>query len=53
MFRENLWSCLKQHLFGLQIINRNDVQEAARETEGYFIKSGIITDAVIEANKII
>ena len=40
----------------LQIINRDNVQEAARETDGYFIKSGIVTvikDAVIPAGIII
>lgn len=40
----------------VKIINRDDVQEAARETDGYFIKSGIVTvikDAVIPAGIII
>jgi glucose-1-phosphate adenylyltransferase len=39
-----------------QIINRDEVQEAARESEGYFIKSGIVTvikDAVIPSGMII
>ena len=40
----------------LQIINKDNVQEAARETDGYFIKSGIVTvikDALIPAGTII
>lgn len=40
----------------VKIINRDDVQEAARETDGYFIKSGIVTvikDAVIPTGIII
>lgn len=40
----------------LQIINSNNVQEAARETDGYFIKSGIVTiikDALIPNGTII
>ena len=39
-----------------QIINTDKVEEAARETDGYFIKSGIVTvikDAVIPAGTII
>nr|GMD36712.1 Glucose-1-phosphate adenylyltransferase small subunit, chloroplastic [Ipomoea batatas] len=38
------------------IINNDNVQEAARETEGYFIKSGIVTiikDALIPSGTII
>lgn len=41
---------------GAQIINSDNVQEAARETEGYFIKSGIVTvikDALIPAGTLI
>lgn len=41
---------------GVQIVNKDDVQEAARETDGYFIKGGIVTiikDAVIPSNTII
>eukprot|EP00271_Cylindrocystis_brebissonii_P012247 TRINITY_DN3046_c0_g2_i1.p1 TRINITY_DN3046_c0_g2~~TRINITY_DN3046_c0_g2_i1.p1 ORF type:complete len:523 (+),score=114.14 TRINITY_DN3046_c0_g2_i1:109-1677(+) len=40
----------------VQIINRDGVEEAARETDGYFIKSGIVTiikDAVVAAGTII
>ncbi|KAK2997749.1 hypothetical protein RJ639_026228, partial [Escallonia herrerae] len=40
----------------VKIINSDDVQEAARETEGYFIKSGIVTvikDALIPCGTII
>jgi hypothetical protein len=40
----------------LQIINFDNVQEAVRETEGYFIKSGIVTvikDALIPSGTII
>lgn len=40
----------------LQIINSDNVQEAARETEGYFIKSGIVTvikDALIPSGTVI
>lgn len=40
----------------VKIINRDGVQEAARETDGYFIKSGIVTvikDAVIPSGIII
>eukprot|EP00250_Pteridium_aquilinum_P014484 c22019_g2_i1 orf=553-2169(-) len=40
----------------VKIINRDDVQEAARETDGYFIKSGIVTvikDAVIPSGIVI
>ena len=40
----------------LQIINRDNVQEAARETDGFFIKSGIVTvikDAAIPSGIII
>lgn len=40
----------------LQIINSDNVQEAARETDGYFIKSGIVTvikDALIPSGTII
>ncbi|KAL0306047.1 UNVERIFIED_CONTAM: Glucose-1-phosphate adenylyltransferase small subunit, chloroplastic [Sesamum radiatum] len=40
----------------VKIINSDNVQEAARETEGYFIKSGIVTvikDALIPSGTII
>ncbi|KAG6547038.1 hypothetical protein Mapa_011655 [Marchantia paleacea] len=40
----------------VKIVNRDDVQEAARETDGYFIKSGIVTiikDAVIPNDTVI
>ncbi|KAK8636294.1 hypothetical protein V6N13_004998 [Hibiscus sabdariffa] len=40
----------------VKIINSDNVQEAARETEGYFIKSGIVTivkDALIPAGTLI
>lgn len=40
----------------LQIVNSDNVQEAARETDGYFIKSGIVTiikDALIPSGTII
>ncbi|KAJ8620259.1 hypothetical protein MRB53_028788 [Persea americana] len=40
----------------VKIINHDDVQEAARETDGYFIKSGIVTvikDALIPSGTII
>ncbi|MCO5582787.1 hypothetical protein L7F22_036686 [Adiantum nelumboides] len=40
----------------VKIINRDGVQEAARETDGYFIKSGIVTvikDAVIPSGIVI
>ncbi|GJP34923.1 hypothetical protein CLOM_g19401 [Closterium sp. NIES-68] len=40
----------------VQIINKDQVEEAARETDGYFIKSGIVTvikDAVIPPGTII
>ncbi|KAL2651324.1 hypothetical protein R1flu_019452 [Riccia fluitans] len=40
----------------VRIVNRDDVQEAARETDGYFIKSGIVTiikDAVIPNDTVI
>eukprot|EP00252_Welwitschia_mirabilis_P025589 TRINITY_DN8068_c0_g1_i1.p1 TRINITY_DN8068_c0_g1~~TRINITY_DN8068_c0_g1_i1.p1 ORF type:complete len:130 (+),score=31.95 TRINITY_DN8068_c0_g1_i1:277-666(+) len=40
----------------VKIINRDKVQEAARETDGYFIKSGIVTvikDALIPSGTII
>lgn len=40
----------------VKIINRDNIQEAARETDGYFIKSGIVTvikDAVIPSGIII
>ncbi|KAH7439336.1 hypothetical protein KP509_04G056800 [Ceratopteris richardii] len=40
----------------VKIINKDDVQEAARETDGYFIKSGIVTvikDAVITSGVVI
>lgn len=43
-------------LFWVQIVNKDDVQEAARETDGYFIKSGIVTiikDAIIPHGTII
>lgn len=39
-----------------QIINIDNIQEAARESDGYFIKSGIVTvirDAVIPNGTII
>ena len=39
-----------------QIVNGDNVQEAARETDGYFIKSGIVTvikDALIPSGTII
>lgn len=39
-----------------QIINSDNVQEAARETDGYFIKSGIVTvikDALIPSGTVI
>ncbi|WJX38767.1 glucose-1-phosphate adenylyltransferase [Trifolium repens] len=40
----------------VKIINSDNVQEAARETEGYFIKSGIVTvikDALIPSGTVI
>ncbi|KAK1439727.1 hypothetical protein QVD17_05547 [Tagetes erecta] len=40
----------------VKIINSDNIQEAARETEGYFIKSGIVTvikDAMIPSGSII
>ncbi|MFS7898342.1 putative glucose-1-phosphate adenylyltransferase [Helianthus anomalus] len=40
----------------VKIINSDNIQEAARETEGYFIKSGIVTvikDALIPSGSII
>lgn len=40
----------------VQIVNKDDVQEAARESDGYFIKSGIVTiikDAIIPDGTII
>jgi glucose-1-phosphate adenylyltransferase len=40
----------------LQIINVDDVQEASRESDGYFIKSGIVTvikDALIPSGTVI
>jgi glucose-1-phosphate adenylyltransferase len=40
----------------MQIVNKDDVAEAARESDGYFIKSGIVTiikDAVIPNGTII
>ncbi|KAG8386698.1 hypothetical protein BUALT_Bualt03G0176000 [Buddleja alternifolia] len=40
----------------VKIINSDDVQEAARETDGYFIKSGIVTvikDALIPSGSVI
>jgi glucose-1-phosphate adenylyltransferase len=40
----------------MQIVNKDDVEEAARESDGYFIKSGIVTiikDAVIPNGTII
>ncbi|CAH1423690.1 unnamed protein product [Lactuca virosa] len=39
----------------VKIINKNNVEEAARETNGYFIKSGIVTvmkDAVIPSGTV-
>jgi hypothetical protein len=39
-----------------QIINKNNVQEQERETDGYFIRSGIVTvfkDATIPAGTVI
>lgn len=48
---------LKEFVLNLeQIINSDNVQEAARETEGYFIKSGIVTvikDALIPSGTLI
>ncbi|KAH7576584.1 hypothetical protein JRO89_XS01G0113200 [Xanthoceras sorbifolium] len=46
----------KNARIGDNIINSNSVQEAARETDGYFIKSGIVTvikDALIPTGTII
>jgi glucose-1-phosphate adenylyltransferase len=40
----------------VKIVNKDDVQEAARETDGYFIKSGIVTiikDAIIPHGTVI
>jgi glucose-1-phosphate adenylyltransferase len=40
----------------VKIVNKDDVEEAARENDGYFIKSGIVTiikDAVIPNGTII
>lgn len=40
----------------VKIVNKDSVQEAARETDGYFIKSGIVTiikDAIIPHGSII
>jgi len=40
----------------VKIVNKDDVQEAARESDGYFIKSGIVTiikDAIIPDGTII
>jgi glucose-1-phosphate adenylyltransferase len=40
----------------VKIVNKDDVVEAARESDGYFIKSGIVTiikDAVIPNGTII
>lgn len=40
----------------VKIINKDNVQEAARETDGYFIKSGIVTvikDALIPSGTVI
>ncbi|KAI3428877.1 Glucose-1-phosphate adenylyltransferase [Psidium guajava] len=40
----------------VKIINSDDVQEAARETDGYFIKSGIVTvikDALIPSGTVL
>ncbi|KAM7498487.1 hypothetical protein LguiA_022901 [Lonicera macranthoides] len=40
----------------VKILNSNNVQEAARETDGYFIKSGIVTiikDALIHSGTVI
>ncbi|KAI3499048.1 hypothetical protein L1887_34841 [Cichorium endivia] len=40
----------------VKIINNDNVEEAARETDGYFIKSGIVTvmkDAVVPSGRII
>lgn len=48
--------CLMPILLFLQIINSDNVQEAARETDGYFIKSGIVTiikDALVPSGTII
>lgn len=48
-----LW---KSYIWFQQIINSDNVQEAARETEGYFIKSGIVTvikDALIPSGTVI
>lgn len=47
--------CL-MNVWYLQIINSENVQEAARETDGYFIKSGIVTvikDALIPSGTVI
>lgn len=48
---------LENKFFGLfQIINSDNVQEAARENDGYFIKSGIVTvikDALIPSGTLI
>ncbi|KAL5076148.1 hypothetical protein RYX36_015132 [Vicia faba] len=46
----------KSYIRFQQIINSDNVQEAARETEGYFIKSGIVTvikDALIPSGTVI
>ena len=40
----------------MKIINVDNVQEAARETDGYFIKSGIVTvikDALLPSGTVI
>jgi len=47
---------LPKYFVVLQIINFDNVQEAVRETEGYFIKSGIVTvikDVLIPSGTII
>lgn len=47
---------VKVSLLLWQIINSDNVQEAARETDGYFIKSGIVTvikDAFIPSGTMI
>ena len=47
---------IKHEIATFQIINGDNVQEAARETDGYFIKSGIVTvikDALIPSGTVI
>ena len=53
MFLDNL---ILTFGFDAQIINSDNVQETARETDGYFIKSGIVTvikDALIPSGTVI